>query len=187
LTAHRQFPKMNRLPLSRAYLQFDISGADMRQTALFALLLLAGCVSRYAVPAASPKATVIFSSDMDGVMVQTFADTSCRKSPSGTRVAYFYKDHFDQRSGTAKDVPAGREFVFTFRSRADTGTVATFCSTTRSFIPEQSQTYRAHFIYAPEGCGVRITKAVSPESGSKADGDVDAAVVEPACLDDFNG
>jgi hypothetical protein len=159
----------------------------MGKLAPFSLLLFTGCVSHYAVPPSSPKATVIFSSDTDGVMVQTFADRLCRPSPTGTRVAYFFKDFYDQRSGTAKEVPAGREFVFTFRSRADTGTVATFCSTTRSFIPEQNQVYRAHFISTPESCGVEITKVASPEPGSIVNGRVDATVVSPVCLDDFNG
>jgi hypothetical protein len=159
----------------------------MRKLAPFSLLLLAGCASHYAVPASAPKATIIFSSDTDGVMVQTFADKSCRQSPTGTRVAYFFKDFYDQRSGTAREVPAGQEFVFTFRSRADTGTVATFCNTTRSFVPQQHQTYRAHFFSASEGCGVEITKVVSPEPGSIVDASVEAAVVSPVCLDDFNG
>lgn len=159
----------------------------MRKIGFIALLLSAGCVDHYAVPRSSPTATVIFSTDADGVMVQAFADRTCGKSMIGTRVAYFFRDHFDQRSGAAKEVVAGRDFVFTFRSRSDTGTVATFCKVTRSFVPEASQTYRAHFISAPDRCDVEVTRSSSHASDLKEDSAVDVAIVDPVCFNDLNG
>jgi hypothetical protein len=159
----------------------------MLRIVIVSLLLITGCARHYSVPASSPKATVIFSSDIDGVMVQSFADKTCGESPNGTRVAYFFRDHFDQRAGTAKEVIADREFVFTFRSRSDTGTVATFCSVTRAFIPEASQTYRAHFIYLKEGCGIELTRASTENPVPNSEEFVDAEAIVPACLDDFNG
>lgn len=156
----------------------------MRKIGFVIVLLSTGCVNHYVTPPASPTATVIFSSDIDGVMVQAFADKSCGKSPTGTRVVYFFKDYFDQRSGTAKEVPADRDFVFTFGSRSDTGTVATFCKVTKSFMPKASQTYRAHFIYLPEGCGVQVT---TTSSDLKQESAVDVEAIIPVCFNDFNG
>lgn len=116
-----------------------------------------------------------------------FVDRNCGKSPTGTRVAYFYTDLFDQRSGTAKSVLAGRDFVFTFRSRSDTGTVATFCRLTRSLVPQATQTYRAHFASSPDSCDVEVTQLVSGSAEGERGAPMDISIVEPACFNDFNG
>lgn len=163
---------------------------SMRQLAFLAPLLAAGCATPYVAPASAPTATVVFSSSAPesvGVMVQAFADRKCAKNPGGTRVAYFFRSLFDDRNGAAKEVAAGREFVFTLRSRADDGVVANFCAVTKSFVPEPSQTYRAHFAYAADACDVEVTRvpAASPESGPAAP--VALASISPVCLNDFDG
>jgi hypothetical protein len=120
-------------------------------------------------------------------MVQAFADRNCGKNPAGTRVAYFYKDLFDERTGTTKFVSAGRDFVFTFRSRSDTGTVATFCRLTRSFVPKASQTYRAHFTSSSDRCDVEVTQLVSGSVGREQAAPLTVSIVEPVCFNDING
>lgn len=154
------------------------------------LLGCAGCANQYMAAKDVPTATIIFSSGAprtDGVMVQAFGDRNCGKSTTGTRVAYFYRELFDDRAGAAKTVTAGRDFVFTFRSRSDTGTVATFCNLTRSFVPEPSATYRAHFVSSPDRCDVQVTRVTSTDPAGTAGAPVDVSIVDPICLNDFNG
>ena len=162
----------------------------MRIFAYLALLVCSGCANHYTAAKDSPTATIIFSSSAprtDGVMVQTFADRNCSESKTGTRVAYFYRDLFDDGAGTAKSVTAGRDFVFTFRSRSDTGTVATFCSLTRSFVPEASSTYRAHFVSSPGQCDVQVSIVTSSNLADHAGTPISVTIVDPVCLNDFNG
>ena len=162
----------------------------MRIFAYLALLVCSGCANQYTAAKDSPTATIIFSTSAprtDGVMVQTFADKNCSESKTGTRVAYFYKDLFDSSAGTAKSVTAGRDFVFTFRSRSDTGTVATFCRLTRSFVPEASATYRAHFVSSPEQCDVQVSKVTSSNLTDQGRTPISVTIVDPVCFNDFNG
>lgn len=167
-----------------------LAGNRLRTLASIALLACSGCATHYEAGGAAPTARVIFSSDAprtDGVMVQAFADRNCGRSPDGTRVVYFYRDLFDDRAGTARSVVAGREFVFTFRSRSDTGTVATVCRLTRAFVPQPSGTYRVHFVPAPDRCDVDVTELApgTPDHGPGTR--VDVAIVEPVCFNDLNG
>jgi hypothetical protein len=141
----------------------------------------------YQLPASAEKATVIFSSDPDGVMVQAFADRACGPSPHGTRVAYFFRDYFDRRTGAPKPVIAGREFVFTFRLRHDTGSAVTFCESTRAFVPQAGRTYRAHFIRDARTCDVILTAVRAQGPGQGGEAPLEHAVVQPACLNDFDG
>ena len=162
----------------------------MRKLAFLAPLLAAGCATPYAVPSSTPTATVVFSSgapESVGVMVQAFADRKCAKNPGGTRVAYFFRRLFDDRNGAAKEVAAGREFVFTFRSRADDGVVANFCAITKSFVPEPSQTYRAHFVYAPGACDIEVTRASPASPEAQVAAPIELASISPVCLNDFDG
>lgn len=168
-----------------------IAGSRVKDRILLvgmASLGLAGCATHYTAAQGSPTATVIFATSAprtDGVMVQTFADRKCKHSETGTRVAYFYKDLFDDRAGTAKPVTAGREFVFSFWSRSDTGTVATFCTVTRAFVPEASATYRAHYESSPGQCNVKVSK-VDPAGAAQAT-PVEPDIVDPVCFDEFRG
>lgn len=162
----------------------------MRLLAFLALLACTGCASYYSPTKDSPTATIIFSSSAprtDGVMVQTFADKNCRGSKAGTRVVYFYKDLFDNSAGTAKSVTAGRDFVFTFWSRSDTGTVVSFCSLTRSFIPEASATYRAHFVRSARQCDVQVTRVPSTYPAGAEGTPIDVSIVDPVCFNNLNG
>lgn len=113
--------------------------------------------------------------------------SDCGKSPTGTRVVYFYRDLFDKRTGTAKAVPAGRDFVFTFGSRSDTGTVATFCRLTRSFVPQASQTYRAHFVSSPGSCDVEVTQLLSGTTDREHSAPMNVSIVQPVCFNNING
>jgi hypothetical protein len=149
--------------------------------------LLAGCAVPYQFSGSPQSATVIFSSDPDKVMVQAFADPSCNPNPEGTRLAYFFKDHFDRRTGTPKHVPAGRAFVFTFRSRHDDGVSVTFCESTRSFVPDAGQTYRAHFVLTKRSCDVVVTKRNASESGDVTESPVEVQDVIPACFNSTDG
>lgn len=162
----------------------------MRLLGIIALLACAGCATQYTAVTDQPTATIIFSSAAprtDGVMVQTFADKDCSKSRTGTRVAYFYRELFDDRAGVARTVTAGRDFVFTFRSRSDTGTVATFCNLTRSFVPEASATYRAHFVSSPERCDVQVSRVTADSPTDREGTPISVAIVDPICLNDFDG
>jgi hypothetical protein len=162
----------------------------MRTFTYIMLLSCTGCASHYVAPGSLPTATVIFSSgapSTDGVMVQTFADKHCSKSQTGTRVAYFYRDLFDQPIGTAKEVTAGRDFVFTFRSRSDTGTVATFCRLTRSFVPQAKQTYRAHFVSSSDSCDVKVTQIFPGTSANALGSPITVSTVMPVCFNDIDG
>lgn len=162
----------------------------MRQLAFLVPVLATACATPYSVPASTPKAIVVFSSSAPesvGVMVQAFADGKCAKHPGGTRVAYFFRRLFDDRAGAAKEVAAGREFVFTFRSRADDGVVANFCAVTKSFVPEPSQTYRAHFVYAPDACDVEVSGVPSPAPDAAVLAPIAVASISPVCLNDFDG
>lgn len=162
----------------------------MRFLPILALLVCAGCATHYTAEQNQPTATILFSSAAprtDGVMVQTFADKDCGKSKTGTRVAYFYRELFDDRTGVPRTVTAGRDFVFTFRSRSDTGTVATFCNLTRSFVPEASATYRAHFVSSPEQCDVLVSRVAAGDPADREGAPVSVAIVDPICLNDFDG
>ena len=159
----------------------------MRLLAIIALLACAGCVNRYVVPPDAPTATVIFSSETEPVMVQAFADRKCGRNPAGNRVAYFYKDLFDQRTGTAKPVVAGREFVFTFHSREDSGNSVRNCTVTKAFVPEAGQTYRAHFHPVPAGCNVAVTRGAAPSADSTAASPVEVVAVVPECFNSIDG
>lgn len=162
----------------------------MRFFAYIAVFLCSGCANHYTASKNQPMATIIFSSSAphkDGVMVQAFSDKKCGKNSAGTRVAYFFKDIFDDRAGAPKSVIAKQEFVFTFGSRSDTGTVATFCRLTRSFMPDTSATYRAHFVSTPQSCDVLVTKLQPGSTGQIEETPINVSIVEPVCFNDWNG
>lgn len=159
----------------------------MRAITILALLTCAGCAKPYVAPPTAPTATVIFSAESEPVMVQAFADRKCAPNPAGNRVAYFYRDFYDQRAGTAKPVVAGREFVFTFHSRQDSGTSVRNCTVTKAFVPEAGQTYRAHFFAVPAGCNVAVTRGAGPTADSTAGSTVEAVAVMPECLNSLDG
>lgn len=154
---------------------------------LLALLATSGCVRHYAVPADAPTATVILSSDVDGVTVQAFADRQCRPNPAGTRLAYFYRSFADARSGAERSVVAGREFVFTFRHSRYTGTSNLVCEVTKAFVPSAGETYRAHLFTTPVGCDVTLTRAVSAGGSPKELPVGDVVAVRPVCFNPIEG
>lgn len=120
-------------------------------------------------------------------MVQAFAAKNCNGNKTGARVAYFCRDLFADSAGAANSVTAGRDFVFTFRSRSDTGTVATFCRLTRSFVPEASATYRAHFVSSPDQCEVRASRVTSSNLTEREGTPGSVSIVDPVCFNDING
>lgn len=150
-------------------------------------LALAGCAVPFQPPPSGPTATVIFSSATEPVMVQAFADRACNAHPQGNRLAYFFRDHFDRRTGTPRVVPAQREFVFTFRVRRDDGASATECQATRVFTPEAGRTYRAHFALFPRHCEVTITREDASAGGALASQPVVHDAVQPPCFNSLNG
>jgi hypothetical protein len=159
----------------------------MRILRLSVPILLAGCVVPHQLPPAAKTATVIFSAEPDAVMVQAFADRSCSPHPNGTRLAYFYRDYFDRRTGAPKSVLADRELVFTFRARLDDGVSVTVCESTRAFMPAPGKTSRAHFLLNPKSCDVLVRRQDHSNAGQTSLVEVPLQVVQPSCFNEISG
>lgn len=128
----------------------------MQKTSYLVLLLVSvlaqGCITMYKAPTELPTATVVFATEANGVRVQAYEDVTCKKSPYGNRLAYFFMNSADPHSGIAKEIAADKVFVYTF---AADGQYAP-CAVTTSFQPQAKQKYKAVFVGGINGCSATL-------------------------------
>ena len=123
----------------------------MRAASLFAALLLTGCVSTYAPNIVGESAQLVIRVDKSSltsgavVRAQTYADTSCRASASGTEIATFSKiGPSAPDNGSTHRKPASTPFIFTFYRFAGAMGLGD-CKATYTFTPASGASYIASF------------------------------------------
>ena len=131
----------------------------MRTVFYLTAMLLTGCVSTYTPAIVGDSAQLLVRVDQASlstgavVRAQTYADTTCRASASGTEIATFSRlGRSAPASGSTHRIPAGTPFIFTFYRFAGAMGVGD-CKATYSFTPMIGASYTASFSGT---CGVSI-------------------------------
>ena len=134
----------------------------MRTIFLLTAMLLAGCVSTYTPAIVGDSAQLVVRVDQSSlstgavIRAQTYADTSCRASTSGTEIATFSRIGASAPvSGSTHLIPAGAPFIFTFYRFAGAMGLGD-CKATYSFTPKPGASYTANFSGT---CSVSIRNA----------------------------
>ena len=123
----------------------------MRTICFLIATLLTGCISTYTPTIVGDSAQLIIRVDDTSlsagavIRAQTYADTSCRASASGTEIATFSRiGQSAPASGSSHRIPAGKPFVFTFYRFAGAMGFGD-CKATYSFTPMLGSSYTAGF------------------------------------------
>lgn len=157
-------------------------------------MCLTGCVTHYVAPSNLPVAKVTLAADLTGqsgpmILVQNFADESCKPNPLGNRLATFttrkIQGKGDPHDGITLDIPADKPFIFTYHyfygAAPYTDTVD--CTVTQSFVPVEGGSYKAKFRITDKMCFVLVTNA----DGTKLDESAKLHKIEPACINAISG
>jgi len=154
---------------------------------IVALVSLSGCITRYAVAPDVPKAALTLSTNLNGVRVQAYDDDKCTKSPYGNRLAYFFLGAGDPHSGVEKEIPAGKEFVFTFAMSLGVApiTSTTSCIVTMGFVPKANERYKSSFQGNGEKCIASLVRAVSTDAGERFVAEESARIIRPVCINNL--
>ena len=114
-------------------------------------MFLTGCVSTYTAPSVGDTAQLTIRVDESSlgagavVRAQTYADTTCRTSASGTEIATFSRlGQSAKATGSSHRIPANTPFVFTLYRFAGAMGVGD-CKATYSFTPRPGASYIADF------------------------------------------
>jgi hypothetical protein len=151
-----------------------------------AVLVLPGCVTRYALPPDVPKANLNVSTNLNGVRVQVFEDERCTKSPYGNRLAYFFLNVADPHSGVNKAIQADKEFIYTFNlSDGAPGYFMSACTVTLGFLPKANETYKTSFEGRNRECVASISRVVKAADGEHLIPEDTIRQIKPACINNL--
>jgi hypothetical protein len=135
--------------------------ATIRAIGLTVAVLMSGCASQYRYSGDANSAKLTIAGNSKQFYVESYKDASCTASEYGVRLATFYgptANVQDNENGITLPIPAGKEFVYTFRYIDAKFALNRMCSVTVGFVPRAGATYKTYFSVdsAVTGCDVAL-------------------------------
>lgn len=117
--------------------------------------------------------------------VQVYDDVACTKSPYGNRLASFFLDGSDPRTGVDKLIAAEKDFVHTYAYSVIYPSGNTQCNVTIAFKPTAGQRYKSRFSVQGNQCGVTVERYADAKGGSDTVPEETVRQIKPACVNNL--